>query len=80
LTKAALLGEPGDQIWYVFNVVAPYFLVAMAGTYLGVAAGAFEDARLHVTQRRYAHDGATTCTCRPMRRSGRSGHLPPMAC
>lgn len=53
----ALLGEPGDQIWYVFNVVAPYFLIAMAGTYLGIGAGAFDDARLHVTQRRYAHDG-----------------------
>ncbi|MBS4009462.1 MAG: acyl-CoA/acyl-ACP dehydrogenase [Roseovarius sp.] len=53
----ALLGEPGDQIWYVFNVVAPYFLMAMAGSYLGVAAGAFDDMRLHVTQRRYAHDG-----------------------
>ncbi|MBW3648767.1 MAG: acyl-CoA dehydrogenase, partial [Actinobacteria bacterium] len=53
----ALLGEAGDQIWYVFNVVAPYFLVAMAGTYLGVAAGAFEDARLHVTGRRFTHDG-----------------------
>lgn len=55
---AALLGEQGDQIWYVFNVVAPYFLMAMAGTYLGVAAGAFEDMRVHVTQRRYSHDGS----------------------
>jgi len=54
----ALLGETGDQIWYVFNVVAPYFLMAMAGSYLGVAAGAFEDMRRHVTQRRYAHDGS----------------------
>jgi len=54
----ALLGEPGDQIWYVFNVIAPYFLMAMAGTYLGVAAGAFEDMRAHVTQRRYSHDGS----------------------
>lgn len=58
LDPAALLGEPGDQIWYVFNVVAPYFLMAMAGSYLGVAAGAFEDMRLHVTQRRYSHDGS----------------------
>jgi len=54
----ALLGEPGDQIWYVFNVVAPYFLMAMAGSYLGVASGAFEDLRDHVTKRRYAHDGS----------------------
>lgn len=58
LADAALLGEPGDQIWYVFNVIAPYFLMAMAGSYLGVAAGAFEDMRLHVTQRRYTHDGS----------------------
>ncbi|MGY6501187.1 MAG: acyl-CoA dehydrogenase family protein [Acidimicrobiales bacterium] len=53
----AMLGEPGDQIWYIFNVVAPYFLMAMAGSYLGVAAGAFEDMRRHVTQRRYSFDG-----------------------
>ena len=58
LPGSALLGEPGDQIWYVFNVIAPYFLMAMAGSYLGVAAGAFEDMRLHVTQRRYSHDGS----------------------
>ncbi|URN14340.1 acyl-CoA/acyl-ACP dehydrogenase [Streptomyces radiopugnans] len=25
-----LLGNEGDEIWYVFNVVAPYFLMAMA--------------------------------------------------
>jgi alkylation response protein AidB-like acyl-CoA dehydrogenase len=55
---SALLGQEGDQIWYVFNVIAPYFLMAMAGTYLGVAAGAFEDMRLHLTQRRYSHDGS----------------------
>lgn len=58
LPGAALLGEAGDQIWYVFNVIAPYFLMAMSGSYLGVAAGAFEDMRLHVTQRRYSHDGS----------------------
>lgn len=56
--EGALLGEPGDQIWYVFNVIAPYFLMAMAGTYLGVAAGAFDDMRAHVLERRYAHDGS----------------------
>ena len=58
LHDASLLGEEGDQIWYVFNVVAPYFLTAMSGSYLGVAAGALEDMRLHVTQRRYSHDGS----------------------
>lgn len=53
-----LLGAEGDQIWYVFGVVAPYFLAAMAGTYLGVAAAALEEARLHLTERRYTHDAS----------------------
>ena len=52
-----LLGEVGDQLWYVFEVIAPYFLMAMAGTYLGVAQAAFDEARLHVGTRRYAHSG-----------------------
>lgn len=52
-----LLGDPGDQLWYVFEVIAPYFLMAMAGTYLGVAQAAFDDARTHVGRRRYAHSG-----------------------
>jgi alkylation response protein AidB-like acyl-CoA dehydrogenase len=54
-----LLGEEGDQIWYVFEVVAPYFLMAMAGTYLGVASGALDEARAHLTQRRYSFSGTT---------------------
>jgi alkylation response protein AidB-like acyl-CoA dehydrogenase len=53
----ALLGAPGDQIWYVFEVVAPYFLTAMAGTYLGVAQAALSEATLHLKQRRHAHAG-----------------------
>ena len=52
-----LLGDVGDQLWYVFEVVAPYFLMAMAGTYLGVAQAAFDEARAHVGTRRYAHSG-----------------------
>lgn len=58
VARDALLGEEGDQIWYVFNVVAPYFLIAMAGTYLGVAAHAFEIAREHLQTRSHAHTGA----------------------
>ncbi|MBD1936227.1 acyl-CoA dehydrogenase family protein [Microcoleus sp. FACHB-68] len=54
-----LLGTEGDQIWYVFNVVAPYFLVAMAGTYLGVASAALEEARIHLSKRYYTHSGST---------------------
>jgi isovaleryl-CoA dehydrogenase len=52
-----LLGEPGDQLWYIFEVVAPYFLMAMAGTYLGVARSAFEVAREHLAARRHSHSG-----------------------
>lgn len=50
-----LLGHEGDQIWYVFEVVAPYFLVAMAGTYLGVAQAALDLAVEHLRGHRYEH-------------------------
>ena len=49
-----LLGNEGDQIWYVFEVVAPYFLTAMAGTYLGIAQAAFDIALKRIQQREYA--------------------------
>jgi alkylation response protein AidB-like acyl-CoA dehydrogenase len=52
-----LLGQEGDQVWYVFEVVAPYFLMAMAGTYAGVAASALGIAREHLGERRHAHTG-----------------------
>ncbi len=55
--KKNLLGEEGDQIWYVFEVVAPYFLIAMAATYVGVAQSALDLAIAHLTQRRYQHSG-----------------------
>lgn len=53
-----LLGEPGDQIWYVFEVVAPYFVTAMAGTYLGIAQAALDEAKRHLLERVHAHTGA----------------------
>jgi isovaleryl-CoA dehydrogenase len=53
----ALLGAPGDQIWYVFELVAPYFLTAMAGTYLGVADAALGEAVAHLSKRRQSHTG-----------------------
>jgi len=59
LPQAALLGEEGDEIWYVFHVVAPYFLCAMSGTYLGVAAAALAEAVEHLTRRRYSTTGDT---------------------
>ena len=54
-----LIGEEGDQIWYLFRVVAPYFLTAMAGTYLGVAGAALEEARTHLLGRVHSHSGST---------------------
>lgn len=53
----ALLGAPGDQIWYVFEVVSPYFLTAMAGTYLGIAEAALNEATAHLKLRHHAHSG-----------------------
>ena len=52
-----LLGAEGDQLWYVFEVVAPYFLVAMAGTYLGVAQASLDEATAHLARRAHAHSG-----------------------
>ncbi|MEW8432752.1 MAG: acyl-CoA dehydrogenase [Candidatus Thiodiazotropha sp.] len=53
-----LLGEEGDQIWYVFQVVAPIFLMAMTGTYLGIASAALEEARVHLLKRQYKESGS----------------------
>jgi alkylation response protein AidB-like acyl-CoA dehydrogenase len=57
VAAANLLGQEGDQIWYVFEVIAPYFLVAMAGTYLGIAQAALDVATDHLRDRRYSHTG-----------------------
>lgn len=46
-----LLGSVGDQIWYVFEVVAPNFLVAMSGTYLGIAQAALKETIEHLKKR-----------------------------
>ena len=54
-----LLGEKGDQLWYVFNVVAPYFIMAMSGTYLGIAQAAFNEAYNHLRKRTYSHSGSS---------------------
>ena len=53
VSAEGLLGNEGDQIWYVFEVVAPYFLTAMAGTYLGIAQAAFDIAVARVQKRQY---------------------------
>lgn len=52
-----LLGEEGDQIWFVFEVIAPYFLTAMAGTYLGIARAAIDYTLNHVRARAYTTGG-----------------------
>lgn len=54
-----LLGKEGDQLWYVFEVIAPYFLIAMAGTYLGVAQDALKLGIEHLKSRRYSHSGSS---------------------
>lgn len=50
-----LLGAEGDETWYVFEVVAPYFLAAMAAVYAGIAGAAVELTAGHLRERRYAH-------------------------
>jgi alkylation response protein AidB-like acyl-CoA dehydrogenase len=57
ISKDDLLGEEGAQIWFIFNIVAPYFLTAMAGTYLGIASAAFKDAKEHVAKRSHSATG-----------------------
>ncbi len=57
VSREHLLGDEGEQIWYVFNAVAPYFLVAMAGTYLGLARRAMSEAVEHLKGRSYTHTG-----------------------
>ncbi|HEY0140455.1 MAG TPA: acyl-CoA dehydrogenase family protein [Thermoanaerobaculia bacterium] len=52
-----LLGDEGDQTWYVFEVIAPYFLTAMAGTYLGIAQAALDFTINHVRTRLYTASG-----------------------
>ena len=57
LDPRQLLGEEGDQLWYVFEVVAPYFLMAMASVYAGVAMEGVEIARENLGTRRHSHSG-----------------------
>jgi alkylation response protein AidB-like acyl-CoA dehydrogenase len=59
ISNRNILGEEGDQLWYVFNVVAPYFLIAMSGTYLGIAERALTEAKTTLAKRSYSHNGAS---------------------
>ena len=58
IPRENLLGAEGDEIWYVFEVIAPYFVTAMAGVYLGIAQAAFDAAAGHLKSRRHEHSGA----------------------
>lgn len=57
--RSSLLGREGDELWYVFNVIAPFFLMAMAGTYLGATGGALDEIRGHLGRRVYSSSGAS---------------------
>lgn len=57
--KANLLGAEGDQIWYVFEVVAPYFVIAMSSVYVGIAQAALDHAIENLKTRRHVHTGET---------------------
>ncbi|HEX5951552.1 MAG TPA: acyl-CoA dehydrogenase family protein [Rhodanobacteraceae bacterium] len=52
-----LLGAKGDQIWYMFEIVVPFFLTAMSGVYLGLAAASLEMAIEHLKTREHQHTG-----------------------
>lgn len=53
-----LLGETGGQIRYMFEIVLPYFVTAMAAVYLGLAAASLDLAIAHLKSRRHTHTGA----------------------
>ena len=61
-----LLGEEGAQIWYVFEVIAPYFLIAMSGTYLGIAQAALDATMQHLQWRRYKFSGESLAELTPI--------------
>lgn len=56
--KANLLGQEGDHIWYVFEVVAPFFLTAMAGVYIGIGQAALDLAVAHIRGHKFSHTTA----------------------
>jgi len=54
-----LLGNEGDQIWYLFNVICPTFLSAMSGTYLGVTSAVLDAACAYLKERRHSHSATS---------------------
>jgi alkylation response protein AidB-like acyl-CoA dehydrogenase len=59
VSEKQILGNLGDQIWYIFNVITPYFLTAIAGAYLGLTRAAIEEVRIHIMQRKFTFNGKT---------------------
>ncbi len=57
--RGNLLGRQGDQIWFVFEVVAPWFLIAMASTYSGIARAAVDIASADIAGRVRIHTATT---------------------
>jgi isovaleryl-CoA dehydrogenase len=68
-----LLGEAGDQVWYMFEVVVPFFLTAMSATYLGIAQAALDLTIQHMKTRRYEHSGERLESFEPLQK--RIAHL-----
>lgn len=62
ITEKEILGNVGDHIWYIFNIITPYFLTAITGAYLGLARAALEEIKSHVMQRKYTFTGNTLAT------------------
>jgi isovaleryl-CoA dehydrogenase len=56
--RSNLLGEDGDQTWYVFEVIVPSFLLAMSAVYLGVARAALDETIAHLRNREITVAGA----------------------
>jgi isovaleryl-CoA dehydrogenase len=54
LPLGSLLGAHGDQTWYIFEIIAPYFLIAMAATYVGIAQAAVDLTIAHLRERAYS--------------------------
>jgi len=57
ISEGEILGNVGDHIWYIFNIITPYFLTAITGAYLGLACAALEEIKSHVIQRKYTFSG-----------------------
>jgi len=59
IPKTNILGNEGDEIHYIFNVIAPYFMVALSGVYLGITQAALDIAKAHMLKRNFSHSGTS---------------------